>query len=433
MAYHIAEIEVTQPLPTIALAPHENGIAILVRRKGCPIEFWMQARRRGSRLETDELARLISEKTSTRLLSESIREELRVVAHPKDSAEGSSPSLCIVVCTKDRPQTLQRCLNSILKIDRIDCRSSIEVLVVDNAPSDERTRLIVESLPDVRYVYEPKSGLDFARNRALHECKSDLLAFLDDDVVVDKGWYQGLIEAWRENPDAGAFTGLVLPLELQTRAQILFEGTGGFGRGFKKIRFGQTLPGNPVYPCGAGSFGAGANMILRRDVLHKLGGFDDALDTGKPLPGGGDLDIFYRVVRGGYPLVYEPSCTVFHEHRRDLKALRRQYWSWGLGLMAFVCKCYETDPSQRTKLRRLVRWWFFYQLGQLQRSLRRRHMLPPDMILAELRGAIAGLLGEYGRSQKRVEKIRRQHTPQDQSTPEKRPAPKNRPVPEDMA
>jgi hypothetical protein len=220
------------------------------------------------------------------------------------------------------------------------------------------------------------------------------------------------MEAWCENPDAGAFTGLVLPFELQTRAQILFEGTGGFGRGYRKIRYGQTLPGNPVYPCGAGSFGAGANMILRRDVLLELGGFDDALDTGRPLPGGGDIDIFYRVVRGGYPLVYEPSCAVFHEHRRDLKALRRQYWSWGLGLMAFICKCYQTDPSQRPKLRALVRWWFSHQLRQLQLSMRRKHMLPPDMILAELRGGVSGLLGEYKRSQKRVAEIHRQSAQQ---------------------
>jgi hypothetical protein len=38
-------------------------------------------------------------------------------------------------------------------------------------------------------------------------------------------------------------------------------------------------------------------MILRRDLLLEIGGFDEALDTGKPLPGGGDLDIFYRVIR----------------------------------------------------------------------------------------------------------------------------------------
>jgi hypothetical protein len=53
------------------------------------------------------------------------------------------------------------------------------------------------------------------------------------------------MEAWAENPDAAAFTGLVLPYELATDAQILFEQRGGFRRGFEKIRYGQVLPGNP--------------------------------------------------------------------------------------------------------------------------------------------------------------------------------------------
>jgi len=315
------------------------------------------------------------------------------------------PSLCIAVCTKDRAQMLKRCLCSILGLERGDLNIEVEVLVVDNAPSDEATREVVASLEGVRYAREPKPGLDFARNRALRECRSDLLAFLDDDVIADSGWLLGLVEAWRENPDAGAFTGLVLPMELKSRAQILFESCGGFGRGFEKIRYGQTLPGNPVYPCGAGIFGAGANMIIRRDVLLQLNGFDEALDTGRPLPGGGDLDIFYRVIRAGYPLVYEPTLAVFHEHRRDLKALQRQYWSWGLGFMAFVVKCYETDPSQRSNLRALVVWWFKNQLRQLAKAMLRRHVLPAPMLWAELQGGVMGLFGEYNRSKARIAAI----------------------------
>ena len=411
MAYRIVEIEVTQPLPDITLQGRENGLGILLRRNGRPVAFWMQARRRRSRLDALELSRLIAEKAGAKLLAENIRDELRARATLTAPATPAAPSVCIAVCTKDRPRLLERCLRSILAIEREGLGASVQVLVVDNAPSDKSTRELVESLPGVLYAREPKAGLDFARNRALQECRSDLLAFLDDDVTADPAWLRGLLEAWRENPDAGAFTGLVLPLELQTRAQILFETMGGFGRGFEKIRFGQTLPGNPAYPCGAGTFGAGANMILRRDVLLELGGFDEALDTGRPLPGGGDLDIFYRVVRAGHPLAYEPNCAVFHEHRRDMKALRRQYWSWGLGFMAFVSKCYQTDPSQRSKLRGLVRWWFGYQLTNLRRSVRRRYPLPPHMIVAELRGGIQGLMGEYSRSRARVGAIRQNFEP----------------------
>lgn len=149
-------------------------------------------------------------------------------------------------------------------------------------------------------------------------------------------------------------------------------------------------------------------MAFRREVLLKIGGFDEALDTGAPLPGGGDLDIFYRVIRAGYPLVYEPQYLVYHQHRREYAKLRRQYWSWGLSLMAFAVKSYHSDPSHRALLVRLVGWWLKDQLRQFKSSLKGSHVLPPDLLLAEIWGSIVGLLGEYPRSLRRVEKIRRQ-------------------------
>ncbi|MBE9037823.1 hypothetical protein [aff. Roholtiella sp. LEGE 12411] len=106
-------------------------------------------------------------------------------------------------------------------------------------------------------------------------------------------------------------------------------------------------------------------------------------------------------------LVYEPRYLVFHQHRREHTQLRHQYWTWGLGFMAFVVKCYQNDPPQRSQLRRIVLWWFKDQLKQLKNSLRGRHVLPPTMIFAESWGGILGILGEYPRSLKRVEEIRR--------------------------
>lgn len=405
MSYRIAEIEVTQPLPTLSLSESDTGVALILRRKDKPIGFLMQALPAKSLLTPENLAQLIAKSVGTKLLQETIREEL--VFPAANLAE--FPSLTVAICTKDRPENLARCLQSLLnlQLNLQTVASKLEILVIDNAPSDQRTQELVASLPGIRYVRELKPGLDFARNCALHSATGKLLAFLDDDVIVDRLWLEGLMEAWAENPDAAAFTGLVLPYELDTEAQILFEQRGGFRRGFEKIRYTQVLPGNPLYPCGAGIFGAGCNMAFRREILLKIGAFDEALDTGTPLPGGGDLDIFYRVIRAGYPLVYEPQYLVYHQHRREYEKLRRQYWTWGLGFMAFVVKSYQSDPEQREQLRRLVWWWIKDQLKQFKDSLSRRHVLPPTMILAEFWGGVVGLLGEYPRSLKRVEQIRR--------------------------
>jgi GT2 family glycosyltransferase len=399
--YAILDVEVTDELPAVALADAEDGIALLVRRNRRPIHFSFHDLEPGARLQPDEVGRLIAESAGIALLEEAVRDELVPVG-----PEPRPVDLTIAVCTRDRADLLAECLDSVLAL-----RSSerdFEVLVVDNDPPDDATERLVASLPGVRYVREPLPGLDFARNLALAEANGELVAFLDDDVIVDGGWLAGLEEAIAENPDAAAVTGLVLPAELATRAQVLFERRGGFGRGFQKLRYaGQTLPGNPLYPTGAGIFGAGCNMVLRREVVQALGGFDEALDTGPPLPGGGDLDIFYRVVRAGHPLVYEPRMLVFHRHRREFEALRRQYWSWGEGFMAFVAKTYRSDPPQRPKLRRLVRWWFADQLGNLKRSVRRQAPLTPGLALAELAGGIVGLTGTYARSRRRIERLRR--------------------------
>jgi hypothetical protein len=149
-------------------------------------------------------------------------------------------------------------------------------------------------------------------------------------------------------------------------------------------------------------------MAFRREVLLKLGGFDEALDTGASLPGGGDLDIFYRIIRTGHSLVYEPQYLVFHQHRRETMELRRQYGGWGLSFMTFLVKSYKSDHPNRHKLAGLLCWWFLHQLWQVAKSLAGRHALPSDMIFAELRGGVSGLLGGYSRSVKRIEQLRRQ-------------------------
>jgi glycosyltransferase involved in cell wall biosynthesis len=403
MPYALRDVDVDRPLPEISLAPDESGLGLLVRKDGRPLDFVLRPLGGGTALNPADLAQLIAEESAAALVRHAIREEL---AEP---APARPVSVTIAVCTRERVRDLETCLQSILDmLEQPEAAAhDVDVLVVDNAPATGETKELIDSLPSVRYAREPRPGLDFARNRALSEARGAFVAYIDDDATVDPQWLAGLAEALTENPEAAVVTGLVLPSELATRAQIVFEHRGGFRRGFEKVRYeGEHRPGNPVYPCGAGIFGAGANMVVRKDAVLGLGGFDEALDTGPPLPGGGDLDIFYRVIRAGFPLVYEPRMLAFHRHRREYGALRRQYWTWGTGFMAFVAKTYRTDPEQRPKLRRLIRWWFEYQSRELVRSVVRRHPLTPDLVLAELAGGVVGLAGTYERSRRRIRRLR---------------------------
>ncbi|MCW3797365.1 glycosyltransferase [Sphingomonas sp. BN140010] len=400
MGYQLLEVELSRPLEPVRLAPDQGGCGIIARWQGRLAGFQMIQLPLGATLSSAQLRDLADREFAAKVL------ELRLeAALPEPQPPAERPSLSIAICTRNRAARLGRLLHSLQVADPDPSFRSVEVVVVDNGSSDD-TRGTVASFADARYVHEPRAGLNFGRNAALRTATGDLLAYLDDDVVVDRKWLGGLARAWRSRPDAGGFTGLALPYRLSTEAQVLFEQRGGFGRGFSRIEFRSESYANPLFPVGAGSVGAGCNMAFDRQLLLDLGGFDEALDTGAPLPGGGDLDIFYRVLRSGRPMIYEPDYAVYHEHREGMAELKRQYWSWGLGLMAFLAKSGRTDRALAQRHRAMVRWWFADQLRSLLRALRRGDLTAASFGLAELRGGLMGVWGEYDRSQARVAAIR---------------------------
>ena len=86
------------------------------------------------------------------------------------------------------------------------------------------------------------------------------------------------------------------------------------------------------------SVGSGASFAVRRDLVLTLGGFDERLDCGEPLPGGGDLDLFWRALQAGHEVVYEPAAVAWHEHRRTVPELTRQLAGHQRALIVFLRK-----------------------------------------------------------------------------------------------
>ena len=133
------------------------------------------------------------------------------------------PTICVAICTHDRPDFLATALDSVTRQSRTPYR----ILVVDNAPSNELTRELVEQrYPSVHYVRETTPGLNFARNRAVGECGCDVIAFLDDDAIADPEWIEQIAQVFARHRDVSVCTGRVLPLELETPAQKMFEAQG---------------------------------------------------------------------------------------------------------------------------------------------------------------------------------------------------------------
>ncbi len=261
----------------------------------------------------------------------------------------------VILSTRDRPESLRVALASLLVMDH----DAFEVVVVDNASTTDATAGVVRALhdPRVRLVVEPRPGLARARNRGVLAARHPVVAFTDDDVVVDRAWLRGLARGFAAAPRVACVCGMVPSGELRTFAQVYFDERVSWARSCapQVYDLGDPPSDQPLFPFGVGRFGTGANFAMRRDVVPDLGGFDEALGVGSPTRGGEDIDMFVRVLLGGHRLAYEPSALVWHRHRSDPEALREQIAGYGVGLGAWIGKLLVDRRTAPMVLRRGAR------------------------------------------------------------------------------
>jgi glycosyltransferase involved in cell wall biosynthesis len=299
-------------------------------------------------------------------------------------------SLTVAVCTRDRPQQLTRTLESLARQRHRD----FDVVVVDNAPTTEETAAVVDRFSSrlpVRCVVEPRPGLSRAKNRALREASGDFVAYIDDDEVADPGWVEEFGRALRRHPRADAVTGLIVPAELDTQAQLWFEQFGGHskGRGCHPAVLTADSVFSPLYPLPP--FGAGGNAVIRRSALEAVGGFDEALGAGTRTRGSEDTKLFTQLLLRGGEVIYWPSAFVRHLHRRDYEGLRGQMSGYGRGITAFYTALVVDDPRLVISLLKLAPRALREMTAPVsERVLDLGRPFPADLLRAERRGMLAG-------------------------------------------
>src|SRR5687767_12997559 len=120
------------------------------------------------------------------------------------SAPMDPPVVSVVVPTRGRAAYLEVTLDSLLD-QRTE--AAYEIVVVDDGAPDA-TAAVVAARPPVRYVAHGQGrGLNAARNTGLRESRAELVAFVDDDVLVPPGWLDALVEGSRRHARAEAFGG----------------------------------------------------------------------------------------------------------------------------------------------------------------------------------------------------------------------------------
>jgi len=397
----VLDIELSHPITDIVELEPYTHVQGLVRLHGAPLGYVRLPVVQGI-CPAGSIRRAILEQHADGLIQQLLLNMLsapitsgdidiaRRLHTPPPATETGSPLVTVAVCTRNRPDDLARCLDA---LDRLEY-DHLEILIIDNAPDDDATQQLVRTqYPHMRYVRELRPGLDWARNRAIQEARGEILAYTDDDVIVDPGWVRALAAAFNDDPAVMAVTGLVVPYELETEAQILFEQYNGFGRGFRRrwVHVDGDDPWRWMY-YGTGQYGTGANMAFRRRLFDRIGQFDPALDVGTVTNGGGDVEMFFRLLKEGHGLVYEPNAVVRHRHRRSRAELQSQIHNNGLGFAAYITRSFQQYGDARFDLLKLTLSWLLLHClrGWLGTFLRLTTTLRP-LYWAESIGIIQGL------------------------------------------
>jgi GT2 family glycosyltransferase len=255
----------------------------------------------------------------------------------------SEATISVILATRNRPASLRRCLES-LGHCRLPPGWRAEVIVVDNQ-CDKAIESLVDALKadapiEYRYFSEERPGKGFAVNRGTAAARGSILAFTDDDVVVDPAWLCEVIQGFDHDPLVALIAGRVIAADPRSEQPVAVTR----GAEARCLNDSLTLQGHVL----------GCNLAIRRSVLQRVKGRDTRLGPGRGLSCE-DIDFTYRVLRSGYRGIFLPGPTIYHEPgERDR---RREYLrGWGAFYIKFLM-------SGDGKVARQT-WWHLRSIGE---------------------------------------------------------------------
>lgn len=399
----IGELELAAPISQINLPERADGLAyrgiyLLVRLQHVPVGY---AFLRPDVLEPPVIARQVWDQLSTAISAHyasaglaapgGLPVEGLTPAAVLEDGSTDRPLISVVVCTRNRPESVMVTLRSLLAMNY----EPFEIVLVDNAPSSDATKDAVLAAYSgnsrVRYVRESRPGLSCARNRGLTEASADIVAFTDDDVITDPWWLDGIARGFHSAADVACVTGMIATAQLENAAQLYFHLREAWGTVCERRIFdlAENRDDSPLYPYSAGIFGAGANFAVSRVLVKEIGGFNEALGAGTVSGGGEDLEIFMRIVLSGNRIVYEPSAVVSHYHRTELGELTKQMRAYGTGNTAALTAILLRVPRARRELPLRVLYGMLRVLT-LNDRVKDNPTLPQGLMGREVRGLLVG-------------------------------------------
>ncbi len=250
---------------------------------------------------------------------------------------GSSlPLVTVILTARNDADALRDCLTSLTRIRYPADRH--EILVVDNASTDGSAEVIREF--PVAYLYEPRVGVSWARNRGIEMSRGELLAFTDPDCTVSTGWLRGLVQRFSDSR-VGCVAGGIVPYPPRTLPEL---------HAARRRSHAQERPlRHPVRP-----YAMTPNVAFRRAVFEQIGPFDTKF------PGGGweDADVSWRLLEHtSFTIAHAPEALVFHRYRDTYgRFFVQQYrYGFGLGVLARKYRLAQVSSERTRALREVPR------------------------------------------------------------------------------
>jgi len=227
------------------------------------------------------------------------------------------PRIAVAVCSRDRVELLEQALASIDVAAR-RVAGEVEVAAIDNGSSDATPAMLArwrDAGPGRETMRVTGTGKSGALNQYLRQCRAEIIAFTDDDVVVDPDWLAALERFFTAHPEVAAAAGPIrLPPDVVDPDLL------------RRVRLYPTLPYWEVPPDTVLTQLLGANMAVRRSAFERVGPFDPRLGPGATGLGE-ETDLARRLLAAGLRIGYAPGAVVYHvivEHRLTLAAFCAQ-------------------------------------------------------------------------------------------------------------
>ena len=257
--------------------------------------------------------------------------------------------ISVIICSWNRAESLRSTLRSLLALE-MPPSAGVEVLVVDNNSRDQTRRVVDAARRDagpfeVRYLFEPRQGKQFALNRGIRHAAGDILAFTDDDVWLDHGWLTGIAAAF-EKGEADVVGGI-------TRAVGVERPPAWYSPSMSAVIAEVDLGDQPLAVPPADYAPSGTNLIVTREVARLSGGFSERHYRHM------DYEFGLRVRRQGFRVRYDPRLMVFT--RVPAGVMRKQYfrrWYFKQGIAASL----DAAAGGRTLL--LAPRWMWKQIAE---------------------------------------------------------------------